>query len=256
MENLKRVSILGCPFDAITFPGTVEAIRNAVMKKKRVQIVPGSIDSVMKSKRDPVFREELLKADLVVADGVPIVWASSLLGDPIQGRVSGTDLVWSCAEVSAETGCTVAMIGGGEGVAGRAADKMQEKYPTSRLYAISTPFPLGKKENEDLVRDIKAIDAKIVLVALGAPRQERWVQSYLERCEACVGIGIGSAFDIICGDKPRAPNWMKDNGMEWLYRLKQDPKRLGRRYLVEDSPFLFHLAVEIVKRKIQMRRGA
>ena len=227
-----------------------------MIKKKRVQIVPGSIDSVMKSKRDPVFREELLKADLVVADGVPIVWAASLLGDPIRGRVSGTDLVWSCAEVSAETGCTVALVGGGEGVAGRAAEKMQEKYPTSRLHAIPTPFPLGEKENEDLVREIQAIDAKIVLVALGAPRQERWVQSYLERCDAYVGIGIGSAFDIICGDKPRAPDWMKDNGMEWLYRLKQDPKRLGRRYLVEDSPFLFHLAVEIVKRKIQRRRGA
>lgn len=170
--------------------------------------------------------------------------------------MSGTDLVWSCAEVSTETGCAVALVGGGEGVSVRAAGKMQDKYPTSRLHAISAPFPLGKKENEDLVRDIKAIDAKIVLVALGAPRQERWVQSYLERCGAYVGIGIGSAFDIICGDKPRAPDWMKDNGMEWLYRLKQDPKRLGRRYLLEDSPFLFHLAVEILKRKIQKGRGA
>ena len=251
MESIKRVNIIGCPFDAVSYDETVTLIKKAVLHGKRLQIVPGSIDFVMKAKRDPIFAKELWNADIVIADGVPIIWAASLLGDPLRGRVSGTDLVWSCAEISDETGCGVALVGGMPGVAIRAAEKMQERYPTSKLYAIPTPFPLGTKENEELVRKIKAANAKIVLVALGAPRQERWVQTYLKISEANVGIGIGGAFDIISGNTPRAPRWLRDNGFEWLHRITQDPKRLGRRYLIEDSPFLFYLAVEILKNRFK-----
>jgi len=251
MESVKRVNVLGCPFDAISFSDTVAWIKRAVLENKRLQVVPGSIDFVMKAKRDPKFAEELWRADLVIADGVPIVWAASLLGDPICGRVSGTDLVWHCADVSAETGCAVALIGAMPGVALRAAQKMQAHFPGAKLHAIPTPFPLGPQENAELIERIKAVNAKIVLAALGAPRQERWVQTHLASCEANVGIGCGSAFDIICGDQPRAPRWMRDNGLEWLHRLLLDPKRLGRRYLIEDTPFLFHLLGAIARRKFQ-----
>jgi N-acetylglucosaminyldiphosphoundecaprenol N-acetyl-beta-D-mannosaminyltransferase len=98
-----------------------------------------------------------------------------------------------------------------------------------------------------MVDRIRSVRAGIVLVALGAPRQERWVQANLAACRAEVGIGIGSAFDIICGDQPRAPRWMCDHGLEWLHRMMLDPRRLGRRYLVEDSPFLLHLAVALLR---------
>lgn len=253
MDSFKRVNILGCPFDAVSFDETVQVVRNAVLHGKCIQIVPGSIDFVMKARRDPVFAKELCQVDLVIADGVPIVWAASLLGKPIKGRVSGTDLVWSCAEISDETGCSIALIGGKPGVAQRAADRLQERYPKSTLNPIPTPFPLGLKENKDLVNKIRTSNAKIVLAALGAPRQERWIQTYLGMCSANVGIGIGGAFDIICGDMPRAPHWMRDNGFEWLHRLTQEPKRLTKRYLIDDSPFLVYLFWEIVKRKFKLK---
>jgi N-acetylglucosaminyldiphosphoundecaprenol N-acetyl-beta-D-mannosaminyltransferase len=208
----------------------------------------------MKARQDPTFASELWRADLVVADGKPIVWAATLLGNPIRGRVSGTALVWSCAEISAELGCRVALIGARPGVAHRAAQQMQARYPRANLYAIPTPSPLGAKENARLVEEIKLAKAEIVLVALGAPRQERWVQSFLADCMAHVGIGIGSAFDIICGDMPRAPHWMQESGLEWLQRLLLEPRRLGKRYLVEDSPFIFHLARALVYQKV--RRSA
>src|SRR5687767_2130103 len=112
MSSFKRIDILGCPFDAVSFDETVDCVRRAVREGGRLQVVPGSIDFVMKARRDSVFARELHRADLVVADGKPIVWAASLLGDPIRKRVSGTDLVWSCAKVAHETGCTVALIGG------------------------------------------------------------------------------------------------------------------------------------------------
>ena len=253
MKPFKRIDIIGAPFDAVSFDETVECIRQAVLQEKRLQVVPGNIDFVMKARRDSIFAEELARADLVIADGVPIVWAASLLGTPLRGRVSGTDLVLSCAAVSADTGAAVALIGGMPGVADRAADKMRQKYPSAALFVIPTPCPLGAEENAEIVRQIRAVHAKILLVALGAPRQERWVQSNMELCQAHVGIGIGSAFDIISGDKPRAPGWMKDNGLEWLYRLKQDPRRLAKRYLVEDSPFLVHLLRVAVTNKLRAK---
>jgi N-acetylglucosaminyldiphosphoundecaprenol N-acetyl-beta-D-mannosaminyltransferase len=249
MEAVKRINILGCPFDAISFSETVHYIKQAVVEDKILQVVPGNVDFVMKARRDPLFAQQLWRADLVVADGVPIVWAASLLGDPIHGRVSGTDLVWSCAEISAETGFAVALIGGKSGVAHRAAQKMRERYPKSKLYALPTAMPLNYPENVKLVEQIRTMQARIVLVALGAPRQERWVQANLAACKANVGIGIGSAFDIICGDTPRAPDWMKDRGLEWFYRMLQEPRRLGKRYLIEDSPFFFHLAHAIIRKK-------
>jgi N-acetylglucosaminyldiphosphoundecaprenol N-acetyl-beta-D-mannosaminyltransferase len=253
MESVKRVNILGCPFNAISFSETVRSIKQSVMEGNCQQIVPGNVDFVMKAKRDPVFAQELWRADLVVADGVPIVWAASLLGTPIRGRVSGTELVWSCAEISAELGCAVTLIGGKPGVAQRAAQKMRERYPKSELYALPTPTPLGYHENLELLEQIRELNAKIVLVALGAPRQERWMQAHLAACRANVGIGIGSAFDIICGDLPRAPKWMKDRGLEWFHRLLQDPRRLGKRYLIEDSPFLLHLAFAILHKRLWSR---
>jgi N-acetylglucosaminyldiphosphoundecaprenol N-acetyl-beta-D-mannosaminyltransferase len=249
MESTTRVNILGCPFDAISFGETVQCIKRTILEGRQIQIVPGSVDFVMKAKRDATFKRELWRADLVVADGVPIVWAATLLGEPLCGRVSGTELVWRCAEISAELGCAVALIGAKPGVAPRAAQKMSERYPHAKLHAIPTPSPLGPEDNAELIETIKAMEAKIVLAALGAPRQERWVQSYLSACTASVGIGVGSAFDIICGDMPRAPRWMQDHGLEWLQRLLLEPRRLGRRYLIEDSPFIFHLACALVRQK-------
>ncbi len=249
MRFIKRVNILGCPFDAISFSGTLQAIRTAILNGERLQIVPGSIDFVMKARRDPVFATELWRADLVVADGVPIVWAASLLGNALEGRVSGTELVWSCAQLSSEMGCSVAMIGATPDVLCLAAVAMQRQFPGALLHPIPTPFPLGRKNNQAVVEQIRAVKAVIVLAALGAPKQERWLQANLDLCGAKVGIGIGSAFDIICGDQPRAPQWMQRMGMEWFQRMLLEPRRLGRRYLIEDLPFLIYLGAEVLRRR-------
>jgi N-acetylglucosaminyldiphosphoundecaprenol N-acetyl-beta-D-mannosaminyltransferase len=250
MEAVKRIDVLGCPYDVVSFDETVECIRRAVLENRRLHIVTGNIDFVMKAKRDPIFAEEIRRADLVTADGVPILWAASLLGAPLRGRVNGTDLVWKCAEISAATGHAIALIGAAPGVADRAARKMQERFPGARIHAIPTPFPLGAQENAVMVEQIKAVGAKIILAALGAPKQERWLQAHMDECGANVGIGIGSAFDIICGDMPRAPRWMRENGLEWLHRTLLEPKRMGRRYLIEDSPFILHFIAALARRRI------
>lgn len=250
MEGIRRVDVLGLPVDAITFDDMMRLIESCALTSRRLRIAPGSIDFVMKARRDPEFRRLLETYELIVADGVPITWAASLLGTPIAGRVSGTDMVWRIAEISARTGAGVAMVGAAPGVADRAAAKMREAFPGARLHPIPTPMKLDDAANREIRRRIRDLGAKIVLAALGAPRQERWISENMEDAGTPVGSGIGSAFDIISGDLPRAPKWMADNGLEWLYRMGQDPKRLGRRYLIEDTPFLWHLSKAVVAKRL------
>lgn len=251
MDGIRRVDVLGCPFDAIAFEDVLAQVEAAVRGGPRIQIVPGNVDFVMKARRDPAFKALLNQLSLIVADGVPITWAAALLGTPLARRVSGTDLVWRCAEISAKTGAAVALIGAAPGIAERAATRMQEAFAGARVHAVPTPMALGPAENAALIQNIRDLNAKIILVALGAPRQERWVHDNMEACGAQVGVGVGSAFDIISGWRPRAPALLADNGFEWLHRLFQEPARLGRRYFIENSPFLIHLARELVSRRLK-----
>ena len=253
MEGIRRVDVLGLPFDAITFDETMRLIEACLSSAGRMRIAPGSVDFVMKARRDPGFASLLRTFELIVADGVPITWAASLLGTPLEGRVSGTDMVWRMAEVSARTGAGVAMIGAAPGVADRAAHRMRQAFAGASLHPIPTPMKLDARASHAICARIRDLGAKIVLVALGAPRQERWIADYMDEAGATIGSGIGSAFDIISGDKPRAPKWMADSGGEWIHRMFQDPKRLGRRYLIEDSPFLWHLGVAVAARRIFRR---
>jgi N-acetylglucosaminyldiphosphoundecaprenol N-acetyl-beta-D-mannosaminyltransferase len=254
VNGVPRIDLLGCPFDVISLDDTIEAIRQTVRANGRLQIVPGSIDFVIKARRDPQFAADLRRADLVVADGVPIVWSASLLRTGLRGRVSGTEVAWQCAAVSAETTAPIALIGARPDVAERAAQRMMESHPGARVIPIRTPCPLRHEESLKAAGHVRDVGARIVLVALGAPRQERWICTYLDLTGANVGIGIGSAFDIISGDKPRAPAWMQRAGLEWFHRMLLEPKRLGRRYLIEDSPYVLLLLRALIFDRLRGHR--
>ena len=249
----ERVDVLGCPVDALSFSETVEEIRRALRTRRSLRVVAINVDQVMKTRRDPAFAAVVRGGDVNFADGVPILWAAALLGHPLPGRVSGTDLVWECARISAEDGSSVSLVGGGPGVAEKAAARVRESIPGARLFPIPTPIPLGPSVSEAVVQRLRELDTAIVLVALGAPRQENWVARYLADSGAQVGIGVGSAFDIISGNQPRAPRWMRDHGLEWLHRLRLDPRRLAHRYLVEDSPFVLLVVFAAISRFFRRR---
>lgn len=244
-----RREILGCPVDAVSINEVVLEVRRALAQDVPLQIVPCNVDFVMKARHDVEFSRLLRSADLVIPDGMPVVWAASLLNTPLRGRVSGTDLVWECARVSAEERVAVALVGSLPGVADRASVELRRRHPGAELYSIPTPMRIGEEDSTRITEAIRNVRAKIVLVAFGAPRQEKWIQENLRRAHGIVGIGIGSAFDIISGDRPQAPNWLRDHGFEWFHRMRQEPRRLGRRYLIDDSPFLYHVALEILRRR-------
>src|SRR5205085_6882950 len=134
------------------------------------------------------------------------------------------------------------------GVAGRAAAELMARYPGARVAAVPTPMPLDDHTSRAIARAVRETASRILLVALGAPRQERWVRQYLGESGCAVGIGVGGSFDILSGDRPRAPRVMRENGFEWFHRVLREPTRLGRRYFVEDSPFIAHIAAATARR--------
>lgn len=252
--QIARVDVLGCPFDAVDFAEAAAIIRAAALDGGQLHVVTANVDFVMKAKRDPAFARELADADLVVADGVPVLWAAKLLGRPLKGRVNGTDMVERCVQMSARDGFRIALVGAAPGVAEKAAAAMSALHPGARVTAVPTPAWVDNGDGGELASAVRETGSAIVLVALGAPRQERWLRTHLQASGCAVGIGVGSALDIIAGDRPRAPRVLREHGFEWLHRLTLEPGRLGRRYLLEDSPFVFHVAAAVTRRYLPPSR--
>lgn len=233
-----RVNILGCPFDRVDMEEAERFIRDTVIGRRRAHVTVGNVDMVMKARKDRQFADIFWKSALTIVDGMPILWAGALLGRPLKTRVPGIELTLRCAAISQQLGCGVALVGGEQAVTEAAAREMSRLFPGSILHVIPTPYPLRPEDNRVIVNRIREEDDRIVLVALGAPRQEFWVDEHLAATGANVGIGVGGAFDIISEARPRAPAWMRNNGLEWLHRMRLEPGRLARRYLVDDMPFL------------------
>ncbi len=248
-----RVDVLGVPFDCISEAETVQRIREAVRQHQRLWIATANVDYVMRAYRNIDFKRTLLQANLIVADGVPVLWAAHLQGQALAGRVNGTDLVWHCATLSAELHQPIALIGGAPDVAEAAAARMQAYAPGARVIAIPTPTPLTSVNSRAVLNCIEDAHASILLVGLSTGPQEAWIAEHWPHTEAPVVIGVGGSFDLISNRLSRAPRWMQRNGLEWLYRLGQEPQRLWRRYLLDDAPFVGLVVQAAIKQRIRKR---
>ncbi len=235
---LAKVDVLGVSFDNISLAGAVAVMRDALQTRAALWIVTGNVHYVMRARREPALADVLRAADLIVADGVPILWAARAFGTPLAGRVNGTDLVWQCAALSAESGRPIALIGSAPEIAQRAAEKLEAAHPGARVVAIPTPNPLSPDAETAIVAQIEALDAGIVLVGLGVGKQDTFCHAYCAASGRRVWMGVGGAFELISGHIARAPRWMQRAGLEWLWRLSREPRRLWRRYLVEDAGFV------------------
>jgi N-acetylglucosaminyldiphosphoundecaprenol N-acetyl-beta-D-mannosaminyltransferase len=240
MRGLReRVDILGTAFDPVSMDGTLLAISDAIRRREALWIITGNVHYVMKARRDVAFAALLPKAHLIVPDGVPILWAAKLFKTPLAGRVNGTDLVWRCAQLSSETGARVVLIGSTPQVLGGAANMLKQRYPNATIVSVATPFVSSVDALADTAHQVAAAGCDVLLTGLPTGLQEAWIERYHALTTAPVVIGVGSAFDIISGRVARAPRWMQRVGLEWLWRMSREPRRLWRRYLVEDVGF-FH----------------
>lgn len=239
-EARLRVDLGGVLIDRVDLHSAVDRIRGFLQSGRTNQIVTVNLDFVAISRREPAFRDTLNGADLAVADGMPLVWVSKLGEEPLAQRLTGVELVDECCQVAVETGTSVFLLGAAPGVADEAADRLRERFPGLRISGVyAPPFgPLTGEENERILQTIDAARPDFLFVALGAPQQDMWIRANRERLDVPVCMGVGCVLDLLAGVVSRAPGWMQHSGLEWLFRLLQEPSRLWRRYIVDDVPVL------------------
>jgi exopolysaccharide biosynthesis WecB/TagA/CpsF family protein len=226
------VEILGVPFDRITLDGAVDSIESMIAEGGAHYVVTPNVDFLVKARRDPELHRILGRADLVLCDGKPLVWASRLLGDPLPCRVAGSDLMPALLKRASERGWRIFLLGGGAGVADEAATRIGAEFP--RLPGVahySPPFRhLDAMNNAEIAERVRAAKPDIMLVCFGCPKQEKWISRNYAALEVPVMIGAGGTVDFLAGRMARAPLWMRQSGTEWLFRLFQEPGRLAMRY--------------------------
>lgn len=240
MTPPKRVEMLGASFDALTLAQTLDLLVNYARGNRHVHVITANVDHVVRLSRSEELRALYAAADLVVADGMPLIWASKLLGCPLPERVAGSDLFPRLCERAAEQGLSVYFLGGASGAAQRAAEVLVARHPLLRIAGLYCPpfgFESDPCECERIVGQIQSAAPDILFVGLGSPKQETWIHFNRARCGAKLCMGIGIAFSFLAGDVKRAPKWMQNLGLEWLHRVCQEPARLWRRYFIDDLAF-------------------
>lgn len=238
-----------------------QAVRRIVKMAKRRDraryVCTGNLDHLVIADRDPEFRAAYKNADLVVADGAPVVWLSKIAAraaEPIlPERVAGSDLFWEVAKASSETKLRMFLLGGMEGAAEQAVLAIKQRYPQARIAGTyCPPFATFNTDEEQakIKRIIRAAKPDILLVAFGAPKQEKWIVRHKDALGVPVSIGVGGSFEMAAGILERAPVWVQNVGMEWFYRFAQQPRRLFQRYFVDDLPYLAGATVRAVNHRL------
>ena len=235
-----RVDLGGVSIDRVNLDSAVDQVRYFLRSGKTNQIVTVNLDFVAIARRDADFRDTLNGADLAVADGMPLVWVSRMGDEPLPRRLTGVELVDECCQVAVETDTSIFLLGAAPGVADVAAERLRDRFPGLRIVGVyAPPFgPLTTEENERILQAIDAARPDFLFVALGAPQQDMWIRANRDRLDVPVCMGVGCVLDLLAGVVSRAPAWMQHAGLEWLFRLLQEPARLWRRYIVDDVPVL------------------
>lgn len=245
--NLLRVStprlMLGkVPVDVVTFAEALDAIERLVLERQGGFVFTPNIDHVVSVEDNPDFEKAYARASLSLADGMPIVWASRLMGRSLPERVAGSDLVAPLLERAGQRGWRVYFLGAGPGVAEKAAAIARERWGTNVIGTDAPMVNLADAAQVDAIAaQLAAAKADLVLMAFGAPKQELLIDRIADRVKPAVLLGIGASLDFIAGTVTRAPELMRRAGLEWLYRLAQEPGRLWKRYLINDPKFLLIL---------------
>ncbi len=219
-------------------------------------LVTANLDILRRHAKDAVARGLYDAADVRVADGMPLVWASRIAGDPLPGRVAGASLVPILAERAAREGRTLYLLGGDEGVAAEARTVLEGRHPGLRVVGTSSPRvgnPPTAAELEPILAELRALAPDLVLVALGSPKQEHVCLAVRSALPAAWTIGVGASLSFLTGHMTRAPLLLQKLGLEWAHRLAHEPTRLARRYLVDDLPFGILLGLEALGKRFSRR---
>lgn len=231
---------MGMPLDVVT---ERQAVTRIVAGEGGVTVTP-NLDHLRQFRSSEAVRRFYQAAELVPADGMPLVWASRLMGTPLPERVAGSNLIWSVSREAARRGTPIFLVGGNPGAADAAARALSQRYSGLRVAGTACP-PLGFERDpgqiDAIAGSLAGSGAEIAFVGLPLAKQIALIEPLRARLPEVRFIGVGISFSFVCGEVPRAPRWMQRLGIEWLHRLSQEPRRLGRRYLLEGVPFAVRL---------------
>jgi len=247
-----RVNVLGTGISPISMPTALSQIDDWIQSRARQYVCVCTVHTVMQCRRSDALRRLVNASGMNTPDGMPLVWLSRMAGYPDVTRVYGPDLMLAEMEHGQAAGHRHYFYGGGTDVASRLAQRMRERFPGLRIAGTHTPpfKSVDELSSDGTVELINRAEPDIVWVGISTPKQELWMARMRARLTAPVLIGVGAAFDFHSGTVAQAPSWMQRSGLEWLFRLAHEPRRLWRRYLVDNPWFLFELA----QQKLGLRR--
>jgi N-acetylglucosaminyldiphosphoundecaprenol N-acetyl-beta-D-mannosaminyltransferase len=253
-EPVRVTRFMGAPMGVVTETDAVRAIVDAAEMGRGHWTITANLDHIRRYHRDPVQRALIDDADLVVADGMPLIWASRLAGEPLPERVSGSSMVWSICDAARARGQSIFLLGGDPGVADRAAEVFRRRYPGLEIAGTVCPllgFDSDERELSRIEQQLCDTVPMIVFVALGFPKQDLLIRKLRTCLPGASFLGVGISLSYATGELSRPPNWICALGLEWAYRLWQEPtRRLVRRYLLDGMPFALRLTFSALRHRV------
>lgn len=247
IESTNKVQILETGFDALTLAETVDWVSQLVKAGKRGYICTVNVAILMMMRSNQRLQNFVDNAALIVADGQPLIWTSQLLPSSLPERVTGIDLIDAIAQRAEPEGLSIYLMGGTTQVIGTTVLKMQSKYPKLKICGFDNGY-FNESQAAARAETIAQSGAQILFVGMGVPRQEVFLETNWEKLGVNLAIGVGGSFDVYCGIRKRAPFLVQQTGLEWLYRLIQEPQRLWKRYLLTNSRFMLEVLRFVVAR--------
>ena len=236
-----RMRFMNSYIDNVTMDEAIDHIEECIQLQKIGQVITPNVDQIVRMETDSYFKEICDNAELLLTDGHPLLWIAKWYGTPIKEKICGSDLVPKLCEVAAQKGYSVFFLGAAPGVAQKAADKLKEKLPDLKVAGVYSP-PIGFEKDEEELNKINQIlyesHADMLFVGMGVPKQDIFIYENMNKYQIPMSFSIGGTIDFIAGEQKRAPKWMSKIGMEWFYRLCQNPKRMFKRYIIDDSKIL------------------
>ncbi|WP_292038014.1 WecB/TagA/CpsF family glycosyltransferase [Massilia sp. UBA6681] len=242
-----RITLMGCQVDNLTMEETLGKVEGFIQSGLPHQHVVVNVDKLVKASRDPELRRIINDCALVNVDGMPVVWASRLLGKPLKERVAGVDLFEALMRRAGEKGWRVFLLGACEEVVSKVAETYTRKYPRLVLAGYRNGYWKGEEEERAVAEQIRLSNADLLFVAISSPKKEQFLGKYQAHMRIPFAMGVGGTFDVAIGKVKRAPLWMQKSGLEWFYRFLQEPRRMFRRYFIEDMAFIGLFCKEALK---------
>lgn len=247
MTTKNRIEMMGCLMDNLTMEETLQTVEGFVKTGRPHQHVVVNVDKLVKASRDPELRRIINECALINVDGMPVVWASRLVGKPLKERVAGVDLFEALMKRAASKGWRVYLLGAREDVVSGVKSAYEIKYPGLVVAGYRNGY-WKPEEEAGVVADITAAKADLLFVAISSPKKEHFLGRYQAEMKIPFAMGVGGTFDVAVGKVKRAPVWMQNSGLEWFYRFLQEPRRMFRRYFIDDMVFFLLLIKETTRR--------